>query len=77
MASFAMPDLILREEEMAIALPALAGTLGHPAPNVPNSPHADTPFTLEQIYDAQLEALAVKAYQRDYVQFGFEAWKPL
>lgn len=77
MASFAMPDLILREDEMATALPALAGKLGHSAPAAPNPAQADTPFTLEQIYDSQLEALAARAYQRDYLLFGFGDWKPL
>ncbi len=77
MASFAMPDLILREDEMATALPALAAKLGHQDPITPIAAQTDMPFSLEQIYDAPLETLAVQAYQRDYLLFGFESWKPL
>ncbi len=77
MAAFALPDLILREDEMATALPDLAHKLGHAAPPPPVIAPEDAPFSLEQIYDEQLEALAVEAYQRDYVMFGFGDWKPL
>ena len=69
MASFAMPDLILREDEMATALPALAAKLGHQDPVTPIGVQADMPFSLEHIYDAPLETLAVQAYQRDYLLF--------
>lgn len=76
MASFAFPDLILREDEIAVALPDLARRMGHERPPTPGTSTADTPFTLAEIYDDKLEALAVEAYQRDYMQFGFGGWKP-
>ncbi|EEE37889.1 hypothetical protein RKLH11_1728 [Rhodobacteraceae bacterium KLH11] len=77
MASFAIPDLILREDEMATALPQLARKLGHNAPPIPAKAQVDIPFSLAQIYDAQLETRAVEVYQRDYTLFGFGDWKPL
>ena len=77
MASFALPDLILREDEITSALPDLARRLGHDAPPVPVAIDPDTPYPLAAIYDAALETLATEAYQRDYLQFGFEAWTPI
>ncbi|WP_299950147.1 nodulation protein NodH [uncultured Ruegeria sp.] len=77
MSSFTTPDLILREDELAAALPELARKVGHKAPPMPVKAKPDAPFSLEQIYDAQLEALTTEAYQRDYVLYGFGNWKPL
>ncbi len=76
-ASFALPDLILREDEVITALPDLARRTGHETPPSPSLGKPDTPFTLNDIYDDKLEALAFDAYQRDYMQFGFGDWKPI
>ena len=76
MSSFAMPDAILREDELTTALPELARQVGHTHAPTPGTPEPDVPFTLARIYDADLEALAKKAYQRDYMQFGFGPWSP-
>ncbi|PJE31236.1 Sulfotransferase family protein [Pseudooceanicola marinus] len=73
MAQFATPDLVLREEEMAEDLPRLAARLGIDAPQ-PGPAPADTPYTLAQIHDADLEARAAETYQRDYMIFGFGPW---
>ncbi len=75
-SSFALPDLILREEELTTALPDLARQVGHPQPPLVRHAEPDAPFTLAQIYDGKLEALAQKTYQRDYMQFGFGPWTP-
>ncbi|NOD93977.1 nodulation protein NodH [Ruegeria sp. HKCCD4884] len=75
-AGFLLPDLILREDELATALPALAREVGHSNPSEPGPCAPDVPFTLSQIYDAELEALAAEVYQRDYEVFGFGAWAP-
>lgn len=75
MAPIALPDLILREDDLQTALPDLATSLGHTNPPVPESREADAPYALQDIYDAELEALAVKAYQRDYAKFGFGPWR--
>ncbi|WP_299890634.1 sulfotransferase family 2 domain-containing protein [uncultured Ruegeria sp.] len=76
MSGFAMPDLILREEELGTALPALARSMGHTNPPEPEVCPEDMPYKLEQIYDEQLEALSAEAYHRDYLQFGVGPWRP-
>ena len=76
-AAFAVPDMTLREEELAQALPDLARKVGHPNPPDPSPPRPDGPFALSEIYDEDLETLASDAYQRDYLLFGFQNWKPL
>ncbi|AXT27740.1 nodulation protein NodH [Ruegeria sp. AD91A] len=75
-ASFTMPDLILREEDLMTALPDLARNLGHSDPPPPGHCAPDEPYALDQIYDENLEAQAVAAYQRDYETFGFSDWVP-
>ncbi|TMV07168.1 nodulation protein NodH [Ruegeria sediminis] len=75
-ADFAPPDQVLREDEMKSALPDLARQLGHPDPPTPRDPLPDSPVSLSDIHDAELEALAADIYQRDYLLFGFENWKP-
>ena len=77
MAGFALPDLILREDEMATGLPDLARTMGHVTRPNPGKCARDVPFALSEIYDDALETLAAQAYQRDYMQFGFGDWKPV
>lgn len=74
-SDFATPDLVFREEDLSSALPDLARTLGHSNPPPLQDRDADTPFTLSQIYDAQLESLAAEAYRNDYEQFGFDKWR--
>lgn len=75
---FNPPDLVLREDEMQIMLPPLAKRYGHEDPPMPateqETRHA--PFALSEIYDEEIEALTVEAYQRDYMMFGFGAWSP-
>ncbi|ETX28517.1 nodulation protein NodH [Roseivivax isoporae] len=73
-AEFALPDMIVREDEMPAYLPALAMQVGHAAPPDP-APHVvQAPFGLARIYDDTLEALAQEAYARDYIMFGYGAW---
>ncbi|WP_170361018.1 nodulation protein NodH [Ruegeria arenilitoris] len=77
MASFTLPDLILREDEIATTLPDLVRRMGHHSPPTPGFCAPEIPFTLAEIYDDKLETLAAEAYQRDYVQFGFGDWEPV
>ncbi|WP_306006541.1 nodulation protein NodH [Aquicoccus porphyridii] len=75
MGSFALPDFVLREEELAAYLPAIAQQVGYAdAPNPVVAP-AEGPITLAEIYDEEIEAAAQDAYQRDYMVFGFGAWR--
>lgn len=74
MADYTLPDMVVREDEMAMYLPALAMQAGHDAPPDPQPVATRAPFALAQIYDDQIEALAREAYQRDYDMFGFDDW---
>lgn len=76
LAELGSPDLVLREKELARELPALAQRLGRATPAEPNSASADVPFALAEIWDAALEKQIASIYQRDYVTFGFSAWRP-
>ncbi len=74
MAEFALPDMIVREEEMATCLPALAcRSVTQPRPSRCRCP-TRAPFALAQIYDDEIETLARDAYARDYLMFGFDDW---
>lgn len=71
----ALPDMIIREDEMESYLPALAMQVGRKTVPDPAAAEADTPVPLEAIYDAEIEARVREIYQRDYMIFGFEAWR--
>ena len=71
-----LPDQLIREDEMAAALPALAQTAGCATPPaVPAVSDEAGPFALADIYDGEIEKLARDAYQRDYMSFGFGDWQ--
>ncbi|WP_428540471.1 hypothetical protein [Profundibacter sp.] len=60
---FALPDMVLREEQLEQGLEQLATQVGlapHPLPDVPDK----HPFRLEEVYDAEIEAATRDAYQR-------------
>lgn len=74
MAQFAIPDRVIREDEMSGALPELARAAGlAEAPAAPPAP-PDSPVALDEIYDDEIERVAARVYQRDYVLFGFGPW---
>ncbi len=73
-AKFALPDIILREDEMAQGLAMLAAQVGRSAPVPADAGDSDLPFDLGDIYDSEIEDLAAQVYQRDYVMFGFDRW---
>lgn len=75
MAQFALPDFIIREPEMEAYLPALALQTDTRSEALPPAPEADTPYTLADIYDEEVEARVAEAYQRDYLVFGFGPWR--
>ena len=74
MSVFALPDMIVREDEMAGYLPALARQLGYMKPGKPVAAPADAPIALADIYDKEIETLVREIYQRDYMMFGFKNW---
>lgn len=74
MSAFALPDMIVREDEMHSYLPALARQVGYPHPGKPQAAPGDSPFSISEIYDDEIEALISDIYQRDYLMFGFKPW---
>lgn len=72
-ANFMLPDMILREDDLAQDLKGLGEKVGGGGARYV-SDNADTPFTVSDIYDSEIEALAKAAYQRDYMMFGFGPW---
>lgn len=72
-AIVALPDIIIREHELAKQLERLAQDVGS-EPMILQSPSQDAPYTLAQIYDADLEKRCFQAYRRDYLSFGFSDW---
>ncbi len=76
MATMTLPDLVLREDDLADGLAMLAVQVGRfdvPPPPDTTDPHA---ARLAAIHDGALEAAARDAYMRDYVGFGFGPWRP-
>ena len=72
---FALPDFVLREEELPTALPEIATRVSGKKTAYAPQDSDGFPISLEAIYDDTLEALASSAYARDYLMFGFEPWK--
>ncbi|PTQ69752.1 nodulation protein NodH [Celeribacter persicus] len=72
-ADFSLPDMVLREESLAEDLTHLAGALGKLPPLVEEEPQ-DSPITLAEIYNEEVEEAVRTAYQRDYMMFGFKPW---
>lgn len=70
-ADFAVPDHVFREDELAQELPRLPGA----KESILAKPAQDTPFALEDIYDADVETAVRGAYQKDYMIFGFKSWR--
>lgn len=76
MATFGVPDMILREDRLRGDLAMLAGQMGltsMPEPLPVSDPHAEI---LAAIYDSEIEQAARDACQRDYTAFGFGNWQP-
>jgi LPS sulfotransferase NodH len=73
-AQFASPDAVLREEELAVALPRLATDLGHTEPPAYQPQPPRWQDWLTAVYDAEIEKAARLAYAKDYQFFGFKDW---
>ncbi len=72
---FALPDYVLREEELTEMLPHIARQVGHTKPPPVSAPDEPRPFALKEIYDEQIERQIGSIYRRDYMMFGFGPWK--
>jgi hypothetical protein len=73
MCEIGVPDRLIRPEELGPALTDLARSVGATAGDL-SPPAAQPPQALERIYDEELEEAARRAYQKDYVSFGFGSW---
>ncbi|WP_157056533.1 nodulation protein NodH [Pseudorhodobacter aquimaris] len=73
-AQFQGPDLVLREESLAMGLGFIASELGIECPPLPSAPDPAMDI-LSQIYDEEIEAATRDAYGRDYMGYGFGNWK--
>ena len=72
-AQFQGPDLVLREDSLAMGLGFLTAELGVDCPPLILTPDTADAL-LKQIYDADIEAAARDAYSRDYMGYGFKDW---
>jgi LPS sulfotransferase NodH len=74
-AQLQCPDVVLREDRLVAGLDWIAREAGVTAPPFVASP-APGADLLAALYDAEIEAAAREAYQRDYIGFGFADWRP-
>lgn len=72
-AGVALPDMIIREDEIAQGMQTLTDSLNLPSIQIEMEPE-EGPFNLSEIYDDELEKLAMAAYRKDYISFGFGPW---
>jgi hypothetical protein len=75
MANFALPDRILREEELIEDLPKLAKTQGRDGAEF-DMALPEVPFPLTEINDSEIESLIFDIYRKDFLNFGFQTWEP-
>lgn len=75
MGEFALPDAIIREEDMDPMLKALAISAGlQDVPDIPENRHEELFFPLSDVYSPEVEQAVADAYGRDYIMFGFSDW---
>ncbi len=69
---FALPDMVLREDQLEEGLAQICQQIGVDAIDLPEAPNSH-PIALNDIYDADIEAATRDIYQRDYMMFGYKA----
>lgn len=74
LASFGVPDAVLRGDTLERDLAQIADRFGVTTPAYPSN-STDERFPLTEVYDERIERAARSAYQRDYMMFGFGAWR--
>jgi LPS sulfotransferase NodH len=72
---FALPDRVIREDDLETEFAQLLATTKHEGDVALGPTGEELPFELSDIYDAEIETLAQDVYQRDYMMFGFENWR--
>lgn len=72
---FALPDFVIREDELDVVLPMVARLSGcGECPNWTGTVSSDD-FELLKICNDELEEKAAQVYRRDYMMFGFGSWR--
>ncbi|MEL6204153.1 MAG: nodulation protein NodH, partial [Pseudomonadota bacterium] len=72
-AEVILPDMILREADLARGLETLAAQIARMSPALPAAEAGATP-ALADIYDEEIEAAARDVHNVDFVGFGFRRW---
>ncbi len=70
------PDLVLREDRLTSGLNWLAQEVGMVPPTFVAA-GVTAPHALADVCDDDVEVAVREAYQRDYVAFGFDRWRPV
>ena len=71
-----VPDRVFREDGLDQSLADLARDVGHVAPKpVTPTPTVSHAFPLQAVVTDDIEKAAQAAYRRDYLSFGFGAWR--
>lgn len=72
--NFMSPNHVFRETDLASDLQYLADKTGLTAPGLELAEY-QSPISLTDIYNPDVEAAVRAAYQRDYMMFGFGPWQ--
>lgn len=74
MAQFGLPDMVMRAESLERDMGLIAQQVG--ATTAPlDDAVPDEPFGLAAIYDEAVETAVRDVYQRDFMAFGYQAWR--
>ncbi|MEM9425291.1 MAG: nodulation protein NodH [Pseudomonadota bacterium] len=73
---FVVPDRVVRSDGLTEDLTQIAREVGYEAPQISSDDGINTPFDLARTVTPEIEKACAKAYQRDYVMFGFAKWSP-
>lgn len=73
--NFALPDVIIREQDMNEELLWLCSKVGVESSKLPERETPAGKYSLADIYDQELEKTAQATYSRDYMVFGFDKWR--
>ncbi len=76
MSVFGSPDRVLRWESADDGLSEIARALGFESPAFQDT-DPEGPFALAEIYNDRIERAARRAYQKDYMMFGYGPWRSL
>ncbi len=71
---FAIPDRVIREDDLTASLAETAKDASVEAPPMAQSFSSEAPFDLAEIHDDKIEKAIRAAYQRDFMMFGFDRW---